>query len=154
MKKAEKDLAENEAQLQMHETAYNNNVTKIKHANQKLSRVKDKIEKYDADLKMSRAEAELSELAKSFDFDVTTDFGQLEDVIQDKIGLNRAKARVAADLSGEGLGTIEQEMAAEQAEADMALKQFEMDMGLVTPETSSVQETQKQLGPGTQTESE
>ncbi len=33
---------------------------------------------------------------------MSTDFGQIEQVIQDKIGLNRAKARVAADLSEEG----------------------------------------------------
>jgi hypothetical protein len=39
---------------------------------------------------------------------ITTDFGQIEDVIQDKIGLNRAKVRVAADLSGEGLQEIKQ----------------------------------------------
>ena len=83
----------------MHETAYNNNVTKIKHAIKKLADVRQKITKYDAELKMSRAEAEMAKLATSFDFDVTTDFGQIEQVINDKISLNRAKARVAADLS-------------------------------------------------------
>ena len=88
----------------MHEEAYNNNVTKIKHATKKLGEVKAKIAKYDAELKMSRAEAEMAKLANSFDFNVTTDFGQIEDVIQDKIGLNRAKARVAADLVQRGLG--------------------------------------------------
>ena len=76
----------------MHEEAYNNNVTKIKHAMNKLGDVKQKIVKYDAELKMSRAEAEMAKLATSFDFNVTTDFGQIEEVIQDKIGLNRAKA--------------------------------------------------------------
>ena len=106
LQKAMKKLAENEAQLKLHETAYNNNVTKIKHATKKLADLKQKIQKYDAELKLSRAEAELAKLAHTFNFDVTTDFGQIEDVIQDKIGLNRAKVRVAADLSGEGLDTI------------------------------------------------
>ena len=96
--------ARTKAQLKMHEEAYNNNVSKIKHATKKLGDVKAKIIKYDAELKMSRAEAEMAKLANSFDFNVTTDFGQIEEVIQDKIGLNRAKARVAADLSSEGLG--------------------------------------------------
>ena len=32
LQQAKKQLAENEAQLKLHETAYNNNVTKIKHA--------------------------------------------------------------------------------------------------------------------------
>ena len=33
----------------------------------------------------------MAKLATSFDFNVTTDFGQIEEVIQDKIGLNRAR---------------------------------------------------------------
>jgi phage shock protein A len=147
LQKAKKELAENEAQLKMHEDAYNNNVTKIKHATKKLGEVKEKIIKYDAELKMSRAEAEMAKLATSFDFNVTTDFGQIEDVIQDKIGLNRAKARVAADLSTEGLEDIKREESMEQVLADQALRDFEVQMGLVTPETAQVAEAAKELGP-------
>ncbi|MGI9177528.1 MAG: PspA/IM30 family protein [Pirellulales bacterium] len=143
---AKKQLAENEGQLKLHETAYNNNVTKIKHATKKLSDLKNKIQKYDADLKLSRAEAELAKLAQSFNFDITTDFGQIEDVIQDKIGLNRAKVRVAADLSGEGLENIKQEEAVEKAMADNALREFEIEMGMVTPETAGVKADDKELG--------
>jgi phage shock protein A len=151
LQKAKKQLSENEAQLTMHETAYTNNVTKIKHATQKLADVKEKIIKYDAELKMSRAEAEMAKLATSFDFNVTTDFGQIEDVIQDKIGLNRAKARVAADLSSEGLEDIQHEQAVEKTMADQALRDFEVQMGLVTPETAKVSEASKELGPATKT---
>ena len=146
LQKAKKELAENEAQLKLHETAYNNNVTKIKHATKKLSELKNKIAKYDADLKLSRAEAELAKLAQTFNFDVTTDFGQIEDVIQDKIGLNRAKVRVAADLSGEGLEDIKREEAVEKAMADNALREFEIEMGMVTPETAGVKADDKELG--------
>ena len=146
LQKAKKELAENEAQLKMHETAYNNNVTKVKHATKKLAELKQKIQKYDAELKLSRAEAELAKLATSFNFDITTDFGQIEDVIQDKISLNRAKVRVAADLSGEGLEQIKQEEAVEQAMADQALREFEVEMGMVTPETAGVKADDKELG--------
>jgi len=146
LQKAKKELAENEGQLKLHETAYNNNVTKIKHATKKLSELKNKIHKYDADLKLSRAEAELAKLAQSFNFDITTDFGQIEDVIQDKIGLNRAKVRVAADLSGEGLEDIKREEAVEKAMADNALREFEIEMGMVTPETAGVKADDKELG--------
>jgi phage shock protein A len=146
LQKAKKELAENEAQLKLHETAYNNNVTKIKHATKKLADLKQKIQKYDAELKLSRAEAELAKLAHTFNFDVTTDFGQIEDVIQDKIGLNRAKVRVAADLSGEGLDQIKQEEAVEKAMADKALREFEIEMGMVTPETAGVSADDKELG--------
>jgi len=151
LQKAKKELAENEAQLKLHEAAYNNNVTKIKHATKKLSDLKQKIQKYDAELKLSRAEAELAKLATSFNFDITTDFGQIEDVIQDKIGLNRAKVRVAADLSGEGLEQIKQEEAVEQALAETALREFEIELGMVTPETAGVTDDDKQLGRERQT---
>src|SRR6185503_8898321 len=99
LQKAKGELTENESQLKMHEEAYNNNIAKIKHASGNLSKIRDKIAKYDAELKMSKAEAEIAKLAQSFNFDVTTDFGQIEQVLQDKIGLNRAKVRVASDLS-------------------------------------------------------
>jgi len=147
LQKARQELAENEGQLKLHEDAYGNNLTKIKHASGKLAKVREKIAKYDAELKMSRAEAEMAKLAQSFDFDVSTDFGQIEQVIQDKISLNRAKTRVAADLSSEGVEDVHREQAMEKALADQALRDFEVQMGLVTPETARVDETAKELGP-------
>ncbi len=148
LQRAKTQLAENESQLQMHEQAYNNNVAKIKHATKKLADVRTKIAKYDAELKMSKAEAEMAKLAQNFNFDVTTDFGQIEQVIQDRISLNRAKVRVAADLSGEGLETIAQEEAMEKAMAESALREFEIQAGLRTPETAPAVAAEKQLGPG------
>jgi phage shock protein A len=147
LQKAKQDQAENEGQLKMHEEAYGNNVAKVKHAAKKLSEVHDKIGKYDAELKMSRAEAEMAKLATSFNFNVTTDFGQIEQMINDKIGLNRAKARVAADLSTEGLDDVKHEQAMESVLAEQALKEYEVQAGLVTPETAGVAETAKELGP-------
>ena len=97
---------------------------------------------------MSRAEAEMAKLATQFNFDVTTDFGQIEQVIQDKIGLNRARVRVAADLSGEGLEDIKREMAVEKTMAEDALREFEQEKGLVTPETAGRQpESAQGAGP-------
>ena len=37
LQRAKKDLVENEAQLKLHESAYGNNVTKVKHATKKLA---------------------------------------------------------------------------------------------------------------------
>ncbi len=150
LQRAKQELAENEGQLTMHEEAYNNNLTKIKHASKKLADVREKITKYDAELKMSKAEAEMAKLAQSFNFDVTTDFGQIEQVIQDKVGLNRAKVRVAADLSGEGLADIKQEQAVEKTMADQALREFEIQAGMVSPDTVGVSQTAKDLGPAEQ----
>lgn len=147
LQRAKQALAENESQLDMHEKAYDNNVKKIKNASKKLSDVRNKISKYDAELKMSQAEAEMAKLANSFNFDVTTDFGQIEQVISERISLNRAKVRVASDLSSEGIADIEHEEAMEAAMAEKALKDFEVELGLVTPDTAEVSKTEKELGP-------
>jgi hypothetical protein len=100
---------------------------------------------------MSRAEAELAELSKDFNFDVTTDFGQIEGVIQEKIDKNRAKVRVAVDMSGQGMDELKKEQAMEKAVAEQALRDFEAQLGMVSPETVKVTEATKDLGPAQQT---
>jgi len=152
LQKAKKDLASHQEQLQMHETAYENNLKKIKHATQKLGEVRERIQKYDAELKMSAAEAEVAAIAHSFDMNVTTDFGQLEQAIQMRIDKNRGKARVAADLSSEGLQEIEAEERMEKTLAEEALAQFEVELGMRSPETTAIPDTQKDLGPAVQKE--
>ena len=152
--KVRNELKENEQQLVMHEKSYENNLKKIKYASSQLGKVRQKIQKYDAELKMSRAEAELAKLSQSFDFDITTDFGQIEQVIQEKIDRNRATVRVSSDLSSEGIAEIEAEEAMEMHMAEEALREFEIDMGLVTPDTADISETTKELGRGKATETE
>jgi phage shock protein A len=147
LRKTEAHLADNREQLAMHEAAYGNHLKKIKHANKKLAEVREKIEKYDAELKMSEAEAEIAALAQTFDFDVTTDFGQLESVIQNKIDRNHGKARVAADLSAEGIASIEAEERMESVLAEDALSELEVELGLKTPATTAGHAEQKALGP-------
>jgi phage shock protein A len=151
LKRAKDDQAENEKQLAIHEQAYQNNLTKIQHAIKKLDDVKHKISKYDAELKMSRAESEMAALANQFHFDVTTDFGQAEQMIQDQIDKNRAKVRVAADMSAEGLEDIQRDVAIEKSMADDALREFEVSQGLATPETTKAAQSTKELGPAMRT---
>jgi phage shock protein A len=145
--KVKNQLQENQGQLAMHEEAYNNNLKKIQYANKKLGELKDKIAKYDADLKMSEAEAEVAKLTQTFDMDLTTDFGQIEDAIQRKIDANRGKARVAADLSREGIEKIEEDERLEKAMAEDALRELEVDLGMRAPETTPVEQAAKDLGP-------
>jgi phage shock protein A len=147
LQKAKKELAANEQQLAMHEEAYGNNLRKIQHATKKLGDVREKIQKYDAELKMSSAEAEVAKLAQSFNMDITTDFGKIEEVIQGKIDKNRAKVRVAADLSQEGIESIQAEERVEKAMAEDALTQFESELGLRSPETTKLADATKDLGP-------
>ena len=145
--KVKQQLAENQGQLAMHEESYGNNLKKIQYANKKLVELKDKIHRYDAELKMSEAEAEVAKLTQTFNMDVTTDFGRIEDEIQRRIDTNRGKVRVAADLSKQGLDNIEADERLEKAMADDALKDLEVELGMRAPETTPVQQAQKDLGP-------
>lgn len=147
LQKAKTELLAHEEQLQMHETAYENNLKKIKHASQKLGEVRNKIQKYDAELKMSAAEAEIAALSESFNMNLTTDFGQIEQVIQQRIDKNRGKARVASDLSTEGLAQIQAEEKMQESMAEDALAAFEVELGIRSPETTKMADTQKDLGP-------
>ena len=147
LQKAKAELATNEGQLQMHETAYGNSLKKIQHANEKLIELREKIQKYDAELKMTAAEAEIAKLSETFDVNLTTDFGEIESVIQQKIDQNRGKVRVAADLSQKGIADIEAEERMQGAMAEQALTDFEVELGLKSPETTPVAQTAKDLGP-------
>ena len=147
LQKTQTELAANEQQLQMHEQAYQNNLLKIQKANKDIVKVREKIRQYDAELKMSAAEAEIAQISESFDMNVTTDFGQIESVIQRKIDTNRGRARVASDMSSKGIEAIKAEEAAEKAMAEDLLSKFEVQLGLKSPETAPVGETVKNLGP-------
>lgn len=147
LQKAKGELAANEQQLQLHETAYGNNLKKIQHANEKLIELREKITKYDAELKMSAAEAEIAKLSETFEMNLTTDFGQIESVIQQKIDQNRGKVRVAADLSSKGIAEIQAEERMEAQLAEQALTDFEVELGLKSPETTPVSQAAKDLGP-------
>lgn len=147
LQKARKELAENEQQLELHEAAYQNNLKKIQHANGQLIDVRQKIQKYDAELRMSEAEAEIAKLSESFDMNVTTDFGQIEQVIQQRIDVNRGKARVASDLSSKGIAEIEAEEKMQKVMAEDALQALEVELGMKTPETTKATEAAKDLGP-------
>ena len=147
LQKAKEEMAANDQQLQLHETAYGNNLKKIQHANEKLIELREKIQKYDAELKMSAAEAEIAKLSETFDMNLTTDFGEIESVIQQKIDQNRGKVRVAADLSEKGVAAIDAEERMRGELAEQALQNFEVELGLRSPETTPMAQTAKDLGP-------
>jgi hypothetical protein len=84
---------------------------------------------------------------ESFEMNITTDFGQIESVIQRQIDTNRGKARVASDMSSRGIEAIKAEEAAEKVLAEDLLTKFEVQLGLKSPETTPVAETVKNLGP-------
>jgi len=147
LQKVQAELAQNESQLQMHEQAYQNNLLKIQKANKDIIAVRDRIQKYHAELKMSEAEAEIAQISESFDMNVTTNFGEVENLIQRKIDANRGRARVAADMSSKGIEQIKADEAAEKQMAEDLLSKYEVQLGLKSPETTAIADTAKNLGP-------
>jgi len=150
LQRTQQDLAANEQQLQTHEQSYQNNLLKIQKANKDIVKVREKIQRYHAELKMSAAEAEIAKLSESFDMNVTTNFGEIESVIQRQIDANRGKARVSADMSSRGVEQIKAQEAADKAMAEDLLSKFEQQLGLKSPETSPITESTKSLGPVTE----
>ena len=96
---------------------------------------------------MSAAEAEIAKLSETFNVNLTTDFGEIESVIQQRIDQNRGKVRVAADLSQQGIADIQAEERMRSQLAEDALTSFEVELGLKSPETTPVAQTSKDLGP-------
>ena len=81
---------------------------------------------------------------------LTTDFGEIESVIQQRIDQNRGKVRVAADLSERGIAEIKAEERMQGQLAEQALQNFEVELGLKSPETTPVSQAAKDLGPATE----
>ena len=100
---------------------------------------------------MSAAEAEIAKLSETFNVNLTTDFGEIESVIQQRIDQNRGKVRVAADLSNEG----HRRHPGRRADAGRSwprrrCSNFEVELGLKSPETTPIAQTAKDLGPATE----
>ena len=79
------DLADRESQLKCHEEAYQANLAAIKQIGGWLTQVRAKIARYDAALKVSRAEADLARVVQEFSVELATDFRQVERAVQDQI---------------------------------------------------------------------
>lgn len=126
LKRTENDLAENAAQLAQYEGAYKANLKKIQHAHSKIEEAKRRAQQLKADLKLSAAEAETAKLAQNFNVKTNNldGLGEIEEEINRQIDLNRGKARVAADLSSEGLADIEADEAIKRQEAEDVLARF------------------------------
>lgn len=141
---AQKDLAENKGQYQIHEESYNNFLLRVQQGNKDVLKLQERANKMVAELQMSKAEAEIAQVAEALstslngNTNLTSNIGKIEHVIQQKIDHNRGKVRVAADMSGTGVEEIKARQAAERYEAEDLLKQFESEMGLVSPESTKI----------------
>jgi phage shock protein A len=130
LSRVQSELAENRSQLKTHEETYQNNLKKVKFANERIRQAKEKAEKMQADLRLSKAEAETAKLAKQFNVKTSALDGllQVEEEIQRQIETNRAKSHVIRDLSQDGLDQIQEDEKAQNAEADLLLEKFKAKM--------------------------
>ena len=150
LQKAKEELATNEGQLQMHETAYGNNLKKIQHANEKLIELREKIQKYDAELKMSARRSgdrqALGNVRREPDDRLRRDRERhpAEDRSEPRQGARRGRSvvRRASPRS-------RRKSACRAQLAEQALTDFEVELGLKSPETTPIAQTAKDLGPAT-----
>ena len=151
--KVKNDLGENESQLELHRSSYDDNLLKMKAALSDIQSAKKDLEKKKAALQMEKALAEVSETAGALNtsFDVSSDIGSILDRVDDQINKARARSKVASDLSDQTLDELKAKQAAEKAEAQDLLAQFKVEQGLVEPPTTS---TEKTVGPQKQAASE
>ena len=138
------DLAANEDQLEQHRQSYENNLLKMKAALRDIEGAKKELEKKKAALQMEKALAEISETAGALNtkFDVSTDIGSILTRVDDQIHKARARSKVAADLSDQGVEALKAKAEAEKAHGREVLQQFKIEQGLVeaspTPSTKTV----------------
>ncbi len=90
LQETQRELTESVAQLKRHEEAYQANLAAIKQIGAWLTQVQAKIARYDAALKVSRAEADLARVVQEFSVELATDFRQVEQAIQDRIDRDQA----------------------------------------------------------------
>jgi phage shock protein A len=130
LKKEQQTLAEKRATLKSYRDAYDNNLKKVKYANEKIKAAKEKAEKMQAELRLSHAEAEVSKLAQNFNVKTASvdGLGEIEEEIQRQIDANRAASQVARDLSQDGLDELEEDEKLQKSEAKDLLAQFKAEM--------------------------
>ncbi len=130
-KAAEEQLASDKKQLATYETSYNTNLKKVQYANGKIAQAKERARSLAANLKLSKTEAAVAELAKNFNVGTSSlgKMSEVEDEINRQIDENRAKASVATDLGSDGMADIEAEEAARNASVADDLAKLKAEMG-------------------------
>lgn len=126
LKKAEDDL-EYKKKLQTDTDAtYEASLKKIKYARKKIQETKERADKLQVELKMSKVDAQTAQLAQQLNVkDLScSGLGEIEDEIQRQIDTNRGRAQVARDLSVDGLKDMEEEEKFEKEEAKSILDRF------------------------------
>lgn len=92
-------IEEDSKQIDIYETNYAVSVEKFKEGAAELAKMENKVDNYDACLKMTDAFATIAELSNTFNFDTATSFKKIEHNVHKLLDLNNAKVQVSLDLA-------------------------------------------------------
>lgn len=130
LKAIEAKLAANSGKLADYQEAYKAGLKKVKNAKDKIVALRQRGKELGAELKMSKAEAALTDAACKINVNGPNldGIGEVEDELLGQIAANRAKSQVARDLGTDGLAEIEAEEQIAREQAEDVLKEFEAKM--------------------------
>jgi len=122
----ETKLAEYQAQHKTYQETYDAQIVKVKKIQEQIVKAREKANSLGADLQISKAEAELTDLTEKFNSSSVNalDFSAAETEMQSQIDENRSKALVAKDLQSPPTIYEEEALQAESDRTDAVLARF------------------------------
>jgi phage shock protein A len=129
-----KQLEENRRQLAIHQETYQGFLKQVQAAQNKVVQARDEAEKIGVELQISKAEAELADIAENFQVNTSAldGLGAIKGEIHRQIDANRARGQVARDLSAGAVKEMEEEDRIKNEEAKVLLDQYKAEMGTKT----------------------
>jgi phage shock protein A len=125
---AEKQLAENKAQLATHKTSYTGFAKMVESSQKKVLEARKRAQVLGVKLQQSEREKELSKFANNFTFDpnrLNDGLSRAEELINQKIDANRAGAEVALDMNKQAIADAADDELERQAAAAEILARFQ-----------------------------
>jgi len=132
LQETRKQLEENRRQLGIHEETYNGFLKQVQLSQTKVMQSKQEAEKLGVELQISKAEAELADIAENFQINTSAldGLGEVKGEIHRQIDANRARGQVARDLSTGAALEMEEEEKIKNEEAKVLLEQYKAEMGM------------------------
>jgi phage shock protein A len=130
LQEAKKQLEENRRQLAVHLETYQGFLKQVQAAQAKIVQAKDEADKLGVQLEISKAEAELADIAQNFQVNTSAleGLGEIKGEIHKQIDANRARGMVARDLAAGAALEVEEEERLKNEEAKVLLEQYKAEM--------------------------
>jgi len=132
LQETKKQLEENRRQLGIHQDTYQGFLKQVQAAQTKVIQAKQDAEKIGVELQISKAEAEIADIAENFQVNTSAleGLGEIKGEIHRQIDANRARGLVASDLSAGAAREVDEEERVKNEEAKVLLEQYKAEMGL------------------------